>query len=406
MGIVDSVREVYYIFKKYNEINNLSGDNYNLFRVIDMASNEVKVHSAFISNLLDSKANHGFGTTFLKLFLYQLQIEGFDVNSAQVKSEVYIGEVTETTGGQIDIDVWDKNGYHIIIENKIYADDQLNQLVRYHSYGKQQCKKFCLLYLTLGGEGPDVGKSCTNSETKEVLQEMEDYSCLSYALDILNWLELCREKATNKPLVREGISHYINLVKFLTNDTMNDEMKKEVKAELLKNSNIEFLYLLKESISTVEDELELKFWNKLTNKLELCGYKIQYANYEKGVIDYRTSPRGNKYYGFEIEINPIHNLFYGIRMDNSLYGGFTIRIGNDNEQNLADEFSQYRDLIQKVDSLYKANKWWLGWKWIECPFSFSNINEYYCHKMAHMDDFVNSIFEGVDRDIKVFKELV
>lgn len=402
MSLISSIKEVYHIFRRYKDINHLSGDNYNIFQVINMTSNEVKVHSAFIADLLDIKGKHGFGTAFLRLFLHQLQIDSFDIESAQVKPERYIGEVTETTGGQIDIDLWDKNGYHIIIENKIDAGDQPNQMIRYHSYGKDQ-KRFALYYLTPDGRTPDEEKSCTNKSTGKVLVKSNDYKCLAYSSDIINWLELCREKAVNKPLVREGISHYINLIKFLTNDTMSDDMKKEVKEELLKGNNIEFLHLLKESISTVEDELELQFWNTLKNKFDLSGYKTFRCNFAKGIVDFRNAPRGNKYYGFEIEIDSKINLFYGIRMDNSLYGGFLIRVDGSDMHNQDSQFSYYRDIIQQIDSSFQVNDYWLGWKWIHSSFSFTNVNENYCEKMANMSDFANSIFDETKQYIDNFK---
>ena len=43
------------IVKKQQEIASIRGENYNLFKVIHMTSNETSVHSAFISDLLNPK---------------------------------------------------------------------------------------------------------------------------------------------------------------------------------------------------------------------------------------------------------------------------------------------------------------------------------------------------------------
>ena len=40
---------------------------------------------------------------------------------------------------------------------------------------------------------------------------------------ILNWLEECRTKAIDKPLIREGMTHYRNLIKILTHQMENEK---------------------------------------------------------------------------------------------------------------------------------------------------------------------------------------
>jgi len=166
----------------------------------------VRIHSAFLAELLNPQGSHGQGDIFLKLFVKD---HDFDFASAKVKVEKHIGSVGQTTGGRIDIDIWDKNDFHIIVENKIYAKDQENQLIRYYNYGKGK-RKFKLFYLTLEGDMPDEETSCCDKESQIALKESEDYTLLSYKVDILEWLAACREKAATHPTLREGIlfMHY------------------------------------------------------------------------------------------------------------------------------------------------------------------------------------------------------
>ena len=44
------------------------------------------------------------------------------------------------------------HGKAIIIENKIYASDQENQMIRYHNYAESLRSDYALLYLSLDGE--------------------------------------------------------------------------------------------------------------------------------------------------------------------------------------------------------------------------------------------------------------
>lgn len=134
------------INKKYSEIAKISGENFNIFRILKIEANEVRTHSAFIAELLDTFGSHGHGDVFLELFLNQQRekqknytnflklFEKFDSSKSKVSIEKHIGfkNEEETEGGRIDILLSDLKDF-IIIENKIYAGDQPKQLVRYQN---------------------------------------------------------------------------------------------------------------------------------------------------------------------------------------------------------------------------------------------------------------------------------
>ena len=86
-----------------------------------MTSNEVKLHSALIVEMLDPKGSHGMKDLFLKSFIEALGLLDFNLNtkSASVEKEKNIGRKTQTTGGILDIMITDAHKV-IIIENKIY----------------------------------------------------------------------------------------------------------------------------------------------------------------------------------------------------------------------------------------------------------------------------------------------
>ena len=203
------------------EERNRKGENYNLFSILSIERYELK-HSALIANLLDPKGSHGCGDAFLRAF-FEIALKGtaypFESSTPPNSyTEHYIGPIAGDTGGRIDILV-ESSHYGLIIENKIYAGDQDKQLIRYDNYGKETfgADGYLLAYLTLYGY--DASKESTATKSAEEVA----YLRLSYAEDILRWLEQCVRLADDKPLVRESLNQYIRTIKQLTYQDMNQE---------------------------------------------------------------------------------------------------------------------------------------------------------------------------------------
>ena len=203
------------------EERNRKGENYNLFSILNIERYELK-HSALIANLLDPKGSHGCGDAFLRAFfeiaLKERAYPFEDCTHLHSYTEYYTGPIAGDTGGRIDILVKSSH-YGLIIENKIYAGDQDKQLIRYDNYGKEVfgADGYLLVYLTLYGY--DASKESTATKSAEEV----GYLRLSYAEDILRWLEQCVRLADDKPLVRESLNQYIRTIKQLTYQDMNQE---------------------------------------------------------------------------------------------------------------------------------------------------------------------------------------
>ena len=205
------------------EERNRKGENYNLFSILSIERYELK-HSALIANLLDPKGSHGCGDAFLRAF-FEIALKGTaypfeECTLPHSYTEYYTGPIAGDTGGRIDILVESKSShYGLIIENKIYAGDQDKQLTRYDNYGKETfgADGYLLVYLTL--YGCDASKESTATKSAEEV----GYLRLSYAEDILRWLEQCARLADNKPLVRESLNQYIRTIKQLTYQDMNQK---------------------------------------------------------------------------------------------------------------------------------------------------------------------------------------
>lgn len=203
------------------------GEYFNVFDVLQLSRNEVRFHSAFIAELLNPSGSHGLGDKFLKAFVEIIfgnrdqKFSGndfkkvFDTKSATVEVEHHIGFISDNgeEGGRIDLFIKDANNNAIIIENKIDACDQHNQLIRYRNYAEKKKLNYELLYLTKDGSAASEGSAGKNAKY---------YIPISYRHDILGWLNKCIGISAMMPSVRETIYQYIiNLKEIL--DIMDEE---------------------------------------------------------------------------------------------------------------------------------------------------------------------------------------
>lgn len=216
------LEQVNTIKKKNDEILDATGSRFNMFRICGVNHYE-NTHSAIIAEFLSPKGTHGLKHKLLDSFIETLgddfTIEGFDTMSAKVKTEHHAED-----DGRIDITIEDKNGNCLIIENKIYAGDQDQQLIRYNNYAKKKYRHYQILYLTLWGE------VASTQSSKEVT-----YLPISFKETIIDWLEKSASLAVQRPMVRETILQYINHLKTLTNQDMDTKNKEEILDLLVDN---------------------------------------------------------------------------------------------------------------------------------------------------------------------------
>lgn len=327
------------INKKYEEIAEITGENFNIFNILGLTTNEVRTHSAFIAELLNPKGSHGCKHIFLKLFIEEVieEIRNF-INKKKEEiigdNDVFLNNINEftssencsaivehaiglinesnTEGGRIDILIRDQNNHEIIIENKIYAGEQQNQLIRYYNYNSQAP----IIYLTLFEEKPTSIKS----EKKE-LKENKDFFCITYKRNILNWLEKCRKEAVNHSLLRETIAQYINLIKYLTNQTINNKMNEEIVNLIAENSNyIDSAFLISSTLEDVKQKLLKDFkiqLNEITEDLKRDSIEISCViddNIFNAYTGFIFDPKSWSQFriGFEFENKNGCDLSYGI----------------------------------------------------------------------------------------------
>jgi hypothetical protein len=278
------LKQVSLISQKYDAIAKITGENYNIFEILDVRSDELS-HSKILTDLLNPKGSHCCGEVFLKLFF-----EKFLPNKSNVdfsKCQVY--KEYSTRYGRLDIYI-DCLYFGIVIENKIYAGDQYEQLKRYNKFLNEKFKEEnYVFYLTLDGK-----------EAEKQSSGNVGYVSLSYCNDILDWLELCQKEVFNKSLIRETLEQYKNLLKILTHQTRSKEMSKEIIRKITETADnyksaVEIGSNLREAKDTILCEYLL---NPLGKWVEEEYKDLKCCNTDLNAL--RNDPNYNKrWFGFQ-----------------------------------------------------------------------------------------------------------
>ena len=300
------------------------GEYYNIFEVLNLSTDEVRLHSSFIADLLNPKGKHGLGVKPLNSFLKILGLD-FDeetLGNCNVKREYVIGSISadQTSGGNIDI-LLTIGDYLIIIENKIYAGDQPRQLVRYHNFAKSR-PHHSLVYLTLGGDKP------SDSSADELVYG-KDYKCISYRKDITEWIEECLSMAVAKPLIRETLQQYLFIIKTLTDTIMEEEDKSKLFALMDKYPDV-VLAIMKEDWSyrkyLVSTYVTNPFKEWCSQRQYVCNIGFEFENQDKGVWFGISLPGWKKRVAVWFENQNYQKAYYGIGEPNINDSGSIVAI--------------------------------------------------------------------------------
>lgn len=399
------------IVNKNNELLDATGGRFNVFQIIGVTTAETRLHSAFLAELLNVKGSHGLKDKPLKAFIRKCLDTEFDFQTANAISKVEhsIGIKTATTGGRIDIVVWDNENKAIIIENKIHAEDQEYQMLRYYNHSKTYTDSR-LIYLSLDGKIP------SNFSTGG---EVFDYKTLSYKFDIIEWLTECKQLAVDFPLVREAISHYINLIKQLTNTSSMDEMNKEIVALVIQSpENLQSAFELEKALTDVKIKTQWEFWKQLQKSLEEKGLELKGDDDSKTVKHWKVKGyyekqrnRGAKY-GLWIEIYNKDGitLHWGCEVQDNIFFGFTIEKNGNGGISDKDEMKPYRQIVKSCDDLYMDNsKDWLGWIYPTTMLNFRDFNSKEVFALADkatLEKTTNQIAEKTLNDITFILEKI
>lgn len=381
----------------------LTGIDFNIFSITKMETKEVNTHSAMIAELLNPQGRHHQGDVFLRLFIDNVLgltgIDPPDYAKASVIAEHYIGEL-----GRIDI-VIRLPQHLIVIENKINAADQKNQLVRYSEWmAKQVQTERHLYYLSkYGGEASELSHG---GKTK--------YTPISYQTDITYWLELALKEVAMVPMVSGAILQYLSLVKKITGNMGNNKKMELIKLLLSNEAHLEAAMDISSVIQSPEalSELQMQFWKNLKKGLEkrLASNDVETVvtlsdgldeSVEKCMRRKRTkgSP-GPQFFGLCVQVDGVEPLLIRVeKTTECVHIGFALNgVNIFVTQDHVDAYE--RDYPGRIEQLLHLPGW--GWGYNE---EAKASEGYICHRRMQNGDLrFHNQFAETYRDQKLYKQ--
>ncbi|MFD2175975.1 PD-(D/E)XK nuclease family protein [Veronia pacifica] len=283
---------------------------YNLFNVLRSAHDEVRLHSRFLADLLNPEGRHQHGRRFLDLFLSNI--------------EVTLSEIPKVLLEYRNIDILIRAGdIAVVVENKIYADDQPEQLLRYHEIMKDEgVKTIHLIYLTLDGRQP------SEQSAGHLIDQVK---CVSYRQDIHHIINKAISLAARDAPLREALIQYETLINLLTDRTDNMEHIAEVKSLLFKDDNLLSFPSLEQAYREINIDNQLAMWELIADRMKgefgpltedsLSEQRRQgervasYVDRKNNSRYIRQAVRVENAPEYTLYIEQDHHLYFGIRFE-------------------------------------------------------------------------------------------
>ena len=347
---------------------------YNILSEIESPYKEA-FHSNMLASLLKEPQ---ILQAFLKLLPENISIHSKDLIDATVDTEFVCPESQK----RIDILIrlkFKPSGQTpplykaIILENKIYAKDQPQQLDNYFAALKgleYPVEDILLVYLTLDGKAPSQDSFCTAEK------ENASLTLMSYKKHIISFLESS-----------------------LTLDTVKQSSRLKNTIESYQELLVEYLF---PSYDTSSKELVWKFVNELeTQVLSLLKENYSFPDLDEQTKSFLTCseteflsffPKDSRAFGFNVPLkkftlnNKDATIYFCIEIEDFIYFGLSLHY-NGNFSYC--DFKANRDLLQDLkpllDTLFKEgfynHSYWLGWKY----FNLKNAEDKYGPNLKLLD---------------------
>lgn len=282
------LRDINIVRKKFEE-KEKNEDNFNMFTILRKESDEVYLHSRFLSALLDPNGPHKLGKLFLNSFLDRI---GSDFDYDEKSLEVYPNNQNRSEYKEIDICFIDRVAKNaVMIENKIYHEDtnheDKGQLENYYGRLIEEDKipedRIEVYYLTLDGHEPSEDSVKLSGKYPELQDKVK---CISYSVEILEWLRSIVKECYNKPSLRESIIQYIKIVENMTNNDISIDERKEITSLIgMNEDNLLSAKLLIDNFNHVKWHTIYDFYIELETELQYRGFEILHKPEEKDITN-------------------------------------------------------------------------------------------------------------------------
>ena len=316
---------------------------FNIFSVLRKETDEIHLHSRFLHALLNYRLSPDNPRKNLADFLRSVvHIDNFDPDRATVERE----------SDNIDILIRDNSSMQaVVIENKIWARDQSQQLWRYAK--KLKCQGYTphLLYLTLYGHSP----------SEDSVGDLK-YECISYKEDLPPWLKRCQKRAYDEPTLRESVAQYLHLIAKLTGTDYKEAYMTDLKELLLKddgNLNLVLVHDLNEAMVEARVSLLHKLWQEIACKLKeeipnLPEVSEEDSDITEETIRYFvTHQTRHKSHGIWCKFGRRASLVVEVEDSNSIHFGVYC-----SKEESKDEYYKLKEELEEALGQSHSNKWW------------------------------------------------
>lgn len=340
-----------------------SGEDFNLYRIARIERAEVNTHSAMIAELLNPKGSHGMGSLFLQLMLSQMDVShGESLSEASVRKE----QSFPYGQGRVDIAIHLRN-HLILIENKIDAQDRVEQLKRYAEIGESSGKNWHLWYLTRTGRAAPEESHCGKA-----------YRPISYREHVLNWLEQCVAHSAAKPALQQALIQYLNLIRIITGKTMAYTTREALIALLSTSDDLKAADAISEALPYAKGAMLFRFFQDVQEVVEGIEDNSRVAS-PNGFVGLEAT-RGNCNKWFMPKGQKVKNvgMFFKIGRQDLLFrvevasealhfGVVPVRDGILSKIECPDEY-----LSQLPQNLHHRN--WKAFQWFSCLYQ-DNVSQ-------------------------------
>jgi len=373
-------------------------NNYNILTSVLSKSDEVRLHSRMIFSLLDINGTHYQSSLFLDKFLNILNIKNFKLNTQNCS--IY------KEYQNIDLYITDGDK-HIIIENKVYAKDQKNQIKRYIEIIQDEnnglaTKDILVIYLSIDKKEPSAyslgNLKIENNFIKRESEKIALFKSIHYKNEILEWLQSSQYEVQNITNLNEVFNQYIDVVKMLNNQykdkvmSLSNYIKEnesiykiavEIQSALPKaRKNIIdsfFTKIIFSLQSTLGEGWEVKLIGDLSKR-----YSFPLRIYKKKWINTKGN---NLIFGFEFNKNNYYDGYFGIVRKND-----KVDIRNDVAVKFENE-------LKDLNFNLKISAWWLHWEWLP---NFDGIEDFSEYAMFD-EDSEQEFLDGIMKLIRIFE---
>ena len=380
------LNEVTSISKKYQLINEKTGKNFNVFRILGKSTAEVAI-CRVIHELLDPHGSHGQGNVYLRLFVQsvlQLDFTERDFQTAQVYREYGIDE-----NRRIDLYIKTMN-YAIPIEVKIYAGDQAKQCEDYYCVAVNSP----MYYLTPAGSMP-------TEESLGCLTEKEIH-CVSFKESIVSWIEKCitLKETVRLSSIREVLWQFLDTIKLFTNQ-VGDEQEMEIQQLLASsNQNMKSALQIESNINEVRILLMKRLFQALEAGIDMEKLHIQedyaYNDYERTKGYYAKGKKGlpGLHYLYKKDAIEGYDSWFSIEIDHYLYAGFYLDAEDEDKEYLT--IKEIQTLLPHIEEINRENLF-LHWQYL--PLDEENTPNFH---LAGLSDSYSELFD--ERKFRAFVE--